>query len=102
MNAVSKLSVAAQNCAALTAHPDIQACCQKIVASQTMQIAQMQAQLQNVYGISSSISVPKPASAVLLATGLLGLGLAIRAWVRTERLCPESSLREMQWLRKNA
>ncbi|MBN9564290.1 MAG: DUF305 domain-containing protein [Alphaproteobacteria bacterium] len=65
-----------RECVARTPHPDIRALCSNMIASQTRQIAEMQAELKNVYGISTG--VPEPASAALLAVGVLGLGTVLR------------------------
>lgn len=65
-----------RECVARSPHPDIRALCSNMIASQTRQIAEMQAELRNVYGISTG--VPEPASAALLAVGVLGLGTALR------------------------
>jgi Cu(I)-responsive transcriptional regulator len=90
---------ASQECATAAPHADVQAYCASIVVSQTRQITQMRTELADVYGITSipyetiplpdngafppagtggGTAVPEPASAALLAAGLLGLGLALR------------------------
>lgn len=90
-----------QACTTTAPHADVQAYCASIVDSQMMQISQMRTELANVYGITSipyetiplvpangaflsagsggGTAVPEPASAALLAAGLLGLGFALRA-----------------------
>ena len=90
---------ASQTCTTAAAHAEVQAYCASIVASQTRQISQMRTELADSYGITSipyttislpndgafpsagtggGTAVPEPASAALLAAGLLSLGFARR------------------------
>lgn len=71
----------ARECVARSPHPDIRALCSNMIASQTREIAEMQAELRDVYGIGSPI--PEPASAALLAAALFGLGIALRGKATT-------------------
>ncbi len=85
-----------QTCISAAPHADVRDYCASIVASQTRQIDGMRTELRDAYGIGNipyeivatpgvtvgpdgnPVAVPEPASAALLATGLLGLGLAVR------------------------
>lgn len=89
-----------QQCTTAAPHAAVRDYCASIVASQTMQIAEMRTELANVYGItnipyetiplpnngafasaSATASVPEPASAALLLAGLFGAGI----WRRKAR-----------------
>lgn len=89
-----------QECAIAAPNAPVRNYCANIVASQTRQIGQMRAELASVYGIvdvpyetvplpasfgNTVTQVPEPASAVLLAAGVLGLGATRAKWRRANR-----------------
>lgn len=89
-----------QECAIAAPDSPVRDYCAGIVASQTRQIGQMRAELASVYGIvdvpyetvplpasfgGTPTQVPEPASAALLAAGVLGLAAARANWRRAER-----------------